>query len=209
MAKLCYIEGSPRGDRSASSSVAQSFIASYRESHPEAEVECLDLWNTSLPTFDGDLLAAKYAVLHGQEHTKEQADAWKAVTDLVSDFASADHYLISVPMWNFSIPYKVKHFFDVIIQPGVTFSFSPETGYQGLIEGKKAAVVYARGGSYGPGSGAEAYDLQTKTLSGMLAFIGITDQHDILVEPTLAAPDDVKATVDAAKDKAKELANSF
>ncbi len=209
MAKLLYIQGSPRGERSKAVAVAQTFIEAYKTAHPADTVETIDLWSISLPTFDGDMLEAKYAVLHGQQHTPEQAAAWKTVADMAAAFKAADKYLIAVPMWNFSIPYKVKHFFDIIIQPGLTFSFSPETGYQGLVTGKKAAMVYARGGAYGPGSGAEAYDLQTKTLGGLLGFIGITDQHNILVEPTLAAPDAVAQTVDKAGKEAHKLAQSF
>jgi len=209
MARLLFIEGSPRGERSKSSVVAQRFLETYKAANPEDQIETLDLWSVSLPTFDGDMLDAKYAVMHGQEHTTEQAAAWKTVADMAASFAAADKYLISVPMWNFSLPYKVKHFFDIIIQPGLTFSFSPESGYQGLVTGKKAAIVYARGGAYGPGSGAEAYDLQTKMLGGLLGFIGITDQHNILVEPTLAAPDAVEQTVDKATEEAHKLAQSF
>ena len=93
---------------------------------------------------------------------------------------------------------------DVIIQPGLTFSFSPSEGYKGLVTGKKAIAVYARGGAYGPGTGAEGYDLQSKTLGGILGFIGVTDVTSIFVEPTIAAPAEIEATI----MKAKELAVS-
>jgi len=185
--------------------VAIAYLEAYKAAHPEDVVETLNLWQVSLPSFDGAMIEAKYAVLHGQAHTTEQAEAWKTVSDMAATFASADRYLISVPMWNFSLPYKVKHYFDIIIQPGLTFSFSPATGYTGLVTGKKAVVVYARGGAYGPGTGAEAYDLQTKTLSGLLGFIGVTDQQSILVEPMLAGRDTVDKAVLAACEQARNL----
>jgi FMN-dependent NADH-azoreductase len=209
MAKLLYIETSPRGKRSASSSVAGAFLDAYRKTNPKDTIETLNLWTVSLPSFDGDMLDAKYAVLHGQKHSDAQASGWKTVSDMATSFKSADKYLLSVPMWNFSIPYKVKHYFDIIIQPGLTFSFSPSEGYKGLVTGKKAAIVYSRGGAYGPGTGAEAYDLQTKTLSGLLGFIGIIEQHNILVEPTLAAPDAVAGTIEKASGEARRLATAF
>ena len=53
-------------------------------------------------------------------------------------------------MWNFGIPYILKHYIDLIVQPGLTFSFSPSEGYKGLVTGKPVTVVYARGGAYGP-----------------------------------------------------------
>ena len=34
----------------------------------------------------------------------------------------AERVLISTPMWNFGIPYKLKHWLDIINQPGLTAS---------------------------------------------------------------------------------------
>lgn len=209
MSKLLYVEASPRGERSSSSKVAAAFVSAYKAAHPGDKVETMNLWEISIPSFDGEMLNAKYSVLHGQPHTPAQAAAWQTVADMAATFASADKILMSVPMWNFSLPYKVKHYFDIIIQPGLTFSFSPTEGYRGLVTGKKAAIVYSRGGAYGPGTGAEAYDLQTKTLSGLLGFIGITDQVNILVEPTLSAPDAVAKTVEKAEAEARRIAATF
>lgn len=209
MAKLLYIESSPRKDRSASIAVAKEFLAKYQEAHPADEVDSWDLWSTSLPDFDGDVLNAKYQILHGQDHTPEQAAAWKAVTDVFERFSSADKYVISVPMWNFAIPYKLKHFIDVIAQPGLAFSFSPETGYSGLVTGKPITVIYARGGDYTSSEQMQAIDYQKSYLEFLLGFIGFTDIKNILVEPTLAAPEVASQAKDAAKQQAAQIAASF
>lgn len=200
MSKLLYIEASPRGARSASHTVAQHFLDAYRQAHPGDTVEVVDLWHTSLPEFDGPTLDAKYAVLHGQQHTPEQATAWQAVVNLAEQFTAADKYVISLPMWNFGIPYKLKHYIDLIVQPGLTFSFSPEKGYSGLVTGKPIVAIYARGGAYGPGSGAEGYDQQTGYLKQVLGFIGFTDIKEILVEPTMASKDEAVAKADHKAD---------
>jgi FMN-dependent NADH-azoreductase len=209
MPKLLYIEASPRKSRSRSIAVAQVFLSELEKTHPSLEIDKLDLWATELPAFDSDTVDAKYAVLYGQEQTPEQAKAWTRVVSVIDRFKSADWYLFSIPMWNFGIPYVLKHWIDVIVQPGLTFSFSPTEGYKGLVLNKKAVTVYARGGAYGPGTGAEGYDLQTKTLGGILGFVGITDVTSITVEPTLADPADVEATVAKAKDLAVSTAKAF
>jgi FMN-dependent NADH-azoreductase len=124
-------------------------------------------------------------------------------------FKSADKYLFSLPMWNFGISYKLKHYIDVLVQRGLAFSFTPETGYKGLITGKPAIAIYARGGAYGPGSGAESYNAQSTYFRQVLGFIGFTDIKEIFVEPTatsLTAKDDAVA---AGKLKAEELASTF
>jgi FMN-dependent NADH-azoreductase len=209
MAKLLYIEASPRKSRSKSIEVANTFLDALRSANPALEVDTLDLWSTELPQFDGSVVEAKYAILHGQPHTTEQAQAWRHVEDVIARFKAPDWYLFSLPMWNFGIPYVLKHYIDVIVQPGLTFSFSPSEGYSGLVTGKKAAAVYARGGAYGPGTGAEDYDLQSKALTGILGFIGITDLTNIFVEPTLAAPGDVETTIAKAKELAAGAAKAF
>ena len=209
MPKLLYIEASPRKSRSKSIEVAQFFLSKLQNAHPSVEIDKLDLWTTELPDFDGDTVDAKYAILHGQAQTPDQVKAWQRVEAVTDRFKSADWYVFSLPMWNFGIPYVLKHLIDVIVQPGLTFSYSPAEGYKGLVTNKKAVIVYARGGNYCPGSGMEGYDLQSKTLGGILGFIGITDVAIIFVEPTLGAPGDVDATVAKAKELASSTAKVF
>ena len=205
MSKVLHIVASPR-DRSASTAVAKHFLASYLAAHPGDTVETLDLWATKLPEFDGPTIDAKYAVMHGEHFTDAQAAAWNAVVSVAEQFKAADKFVFSLPMWNFGIPYKLKHWIDVIAQPGLTFSFSPETGYTGLVTGKPAVAIYARGGAYGPGTGGEGYDAQTSYLKQVLGFIGITDLKEILVEPTLGDKDGALAKGNA---KADEIAPTF
>lgn len=208
MAKLLYIESSPRKQRSKSIAVAKAFLEESKAKHPGDEVVTLDLWEAKLPEFNGFTIDAKYQVLHGQDFSQEQEQAWQAVVDVCNDFKSADKYLISLPMWNFGIPYKLKHYIDVLTQPGQTFSFDPATGYSGLVTGKPIAVVYARGGAYGSEE-TKGMDLQKGYMELLLGFIGFTQVHSILVEPTLAPADDVAKTEAAAAEQARAVAATF
>src|SRR6266536_3103899 len=115
MAKLLYIESSPRKGRAASIAVAQYCLDTYRNKNPNEAVETLDLWATNLPRFDGFVLEAKYASLNGDPQTAEQSKAWQAVVKLAEHFKSADKYLFSLPMWNFSVPYVLKHYIDALV----------------------------------------------------------------------------------------------
>jgi FMN-dependent NADH-azoreductase len=209
MGRLLYIEASPRKNRSSSIAAARAFLEAYQAAHPGDVVETWDLWAEPLPEFDGAMLEAKYSVIHGTNQTSEQARAWGEVTALADRFKSADKHVISLPMWNFGIPYKLKHLFDVITQPGLTFSFSPQAGYTGLVTGKPAAVIYARGGSYLPGSGAEGYDAQKPYVELLLRFIGFTDIRAIVVEPTLGQPDLIQQVKAEALEEARALGKTF
>jgi FMN-dependent NADH-azoreductase len=209
MAKLLHIQASPRTDRSASIAVAKHFLEVYCKAHRGDVVETLNLWEADLPEFDETLLAASYAVKNGQPHTPEQIEAWRTVVLAVDHFKSADKYLFSLPMWNFSIPYRLKHFIDVLVHRGLAFSITPEGGYTGLITGKPAVVIYARGGAYGPGSGAESYDAQSPYLRQILGFVGFTDIKEIFVEPTATSSTAKDHAVAVGKLKAADLASTM
>jgi FMN-dependent NADH-azoreductase len=210
MARLLYIESSPRKDRSASINIAKAFIEEYRKAHPDDTVDTLDLWKAGLPAFDGDTINAKYALLHGEAHTDEQIKAWSPVAQIIEDFKSADKYLISLPMWNFGIPYKLKHYIDILLQPSYTFSFSPDEGYKGLVTGKPVLVVYARGGAYKTGSDTEGLDFQKSYMELILGFIGFTEIRTIVAEPMLmTTPDDKSKIIEEAKQQAIKIAQDF
>ena len=207
MAKLLYIKASPRKERSHSVAVADAFVETYLENHASDEIIKLNLFEKDLIPFDGLAVQAKYTILHGQKHSDAELNAWKNVEKTIAEFKSADKYLFAVPMWNFGIPYRLKQYLDIIIQPGYTFSFSPSDGYKGLLTGKKAFVAYARGGEYGPDSD---FDFQKKYFQLALGFMGITDVKDVLIEPTLqGGPDTAKAKQKEAVDKAKAVACCF
>ena len=138
----------------------------------------------------------------------DEVAAWATVEKVFSRFNAADKYVFSVPMWNFGLPYMLKHYIDVITQPGMAWSFSPESGYSGLVSGK-AVAIYSSAGVYHEGSGAEAFDLQKPSFENWLAFIGITDVERIIVAPTLAAPDEVGAADEQAAKAAAELAARY
>ncbi len=210
MSRLLYIQASPRGQRSHSVAVTDAFIEIYEQKHPDDEIEILNVFDESIPNFDGPAVQAKYTILHGRSHSQAEQKVWKNVEQVIEQFTSADKYVIAVPMWNFSIPYRLKQYIDLLVQPGYTFSYSEETGYQGLVSGKPMLAVFARGGEYPANSEAEAFDLQKKYIELIFAFIGFKDIHSVVVEPTLqGGPDVAGAKRQGAIEKVKEIAEVF
>ncbi|RQR65111.1 FMN-dependent NADH-azoreductase [Burkholderia sp. Bp9126] len=210
MARLLYIESSPRKRDSASIDICRAFLDAYRDAHPADTVDTLDVWDLDLPEFDGDVLAAKYAGLAGTALTPAQASAWARIDALAARFHAADKLLFGIPLWNFGVPYKLKHLIDVISQKDVLFTFDG-TGFAGKLAGRKAAVVYARGLDYAsPGSftPAREYDLQRPYVEMWLKFVGVTDVQDIVVEKTLFGDDGRAGRVDAV-ERARALARAF
>jgi len=209
MSKLLYIQASPRQERSLSIATADAFIASYRKTHSKDQIVTTNLFRKELPPFDGLALQAKYNILHGRKHTNEELAAWRTVEEVIDEFTSADKYVMAVPMWNFNIPYRLKHYIDLIVQPTYTLSYSEEAGYQGLVRGKPIFVSYARGGDYPSGSPRGALDFQTTYLETILGFIGFTDIRKVIIDQTLADQALVKQMREAAITKAEEMAKAF
>jgi FMN-dependent NADH-azoreductase len=210
MAHLLYIKASPMGDLSYSSVVADAFADAYAHVHPRDHITNLDLFYEDLPPFDFEAASAKYKIMHGKQHSEQDRRIWDRIVAVAEDFKAADKYLFAVPMWNFSIPYRLKQYIDLIVQPTLTFTVKPDGNYQGLVTGRPALAVYARGGAYEAGSAAEGYDLQTTYLETILRFIGFTDLRALIVEPTLAGGIDLAERKKAeAIDRARALAQAF
>lgn len=202
MKKLLLIESSPRKERSHSSRAANALLEAI-QAKEQLDVDKINLFDAELPPFDGYTIAAKYAVMHGQEHDDKQAAAWDAVKEIAERFSAADIYIIAVPMWNFSIPYRLKHYIDLLVQPRLTFSVDDKGNYQGLLQNKKAYLVYASGGVYTEEAGTAAYDQQKGYMRQILGFVGITDVKEIAASPTMAAAEAVeKADQEAAQQAA-------
>ena len=208
MAKILHINSSPR-ENSRSLAVATAFLDAYAAKNPGDTVETLNLFEANLMAFDGAAMQAKYAVLSGGAPTGEEVAAWARVTALADHLKSFDKYVFNVPMWNFGVPYVLKQYIDILTQPGITFSYDPSEGYRGLVTGKKAFVVYARGGEYEEGTQAASLDHQKPWLNFALSFIGITDLSSVEVDGTLYGLAVADERTAAAIAKAKPIAEAF
>jgi FMN-dependent NADH-azoreductase len=54
MAKLLYIECSPRKQISASIEVCRAFLDAYPTANPADTIQTLDIWDLAMPEFNGD-----------------------------------------------------------------------------------------------------------------------------------------------------------
>ena len=202
--RINYIECSPRGERSHSTKIAQAYIEQAKKNIPDLELNHINPWSLNLPEFDGDMLNAKYSVISGTDPSADEVSAWSNVKNIFDEFNNADHYLFSVPMWNFNIPYKLKHYIDIITQPGMSWSYTPEDGYKGLMTDKTATIIYATGDGYGEGTGFESFDMQKPYVNLWLTFLGFKKIERVVVDRTLF---DAETAEKNALDVALKLAN--
>ncbi|MEE4301696.1 MAG: NAD(P)H-dependent oxidoreductase [Pseudomonadales bacterium] len=96
---------------------------------------------------------------------------------LVDELAAADVLVISAPIYNFGIPAALKAWIDMVGRVGRTFRYTSD-GPVGLLEGKRAILVTASGGT---GIGSDI-DFATPYLRHFLAFVGIDDVEIVAAE---------------------------
>ena len=208
MSHLLHIECSPRKQRSASIEVARAFIDTWTARHPQGTVDTLDVWSAGLPEFDGFALEAKYAGLEGRARSADEARVWADIEALGQRFHRADVIVFSVPMWNFGIPYRLKHLIDAVTQKDTLFSFD-ERGLLGLLGGRTMVTVAARGVALGDDFPAAVYDHQVSYMSMWARMVGITAVHNVTVDKTLFGAEADAASRAQATAQAQALAQSL
>ncbi|MDP5218196.1 NAD(P)H-dependent oxidoreductase [Ruegeria sp. 2205SS24-7] len=120
-----------------------------------------------------------------------QRDVLSLSDALVDELQRADTIVIGLPIYNFSVPAAFKAWLDLIARAGLTFKYT-ENGPVGLLQGKRAVLAVASGGT---AVGSEL-DFATGYARHVLGFVGIT-------EVDIIAADQMAVNADAA------LANAY
>jgi FMN-dependent NADH-azoreductase len=175
MANVLVIESSARQQGSVSRQLTEQFIANWQAAHPADQITVRDLAVDQVPHLDANLLGG-WMTPAGQQSDAEQA-ALALSNRLTDELLAADVLVLAAPMYNFAIPSTLKSWLDHVLRAGVTFKYT-ETGPQGLLSGKRAFVLTARGGIYA----GSAQDHQEPYLRQALAFVGIHDVSFIHAE---------------------------
>ena len=189
MKKVLHIVASPRGSSSRTLRIADALLKKIGKQFPGAEIDTLDVFAEKLPEMNITRVKGKYMLMSGQELSGDAVAAWEEIKAHIARFLAADIIVISTPMWNFGIPYRLKHYIDVVWQPGFMFKYT-ENGPVGLAAGRKVFVVSTRGGDYSAGTPAEPYDQITPYLKTVLGWAGITDLTFISGQPMDANTED-------------------
>ena len=208
MPKLLHLACSPRAD-SESAAGARIFLDGFRRAKPDWEVDVMDLWRESLPEFTGGILEAKYARINGRSFTEAQRDQFAEAERMAVRFSLAERVLISTPMWNFSIPYKLKQWFDIVVQPGLTFRFDPAQGYLPLLNDRPTLVILASGSDYSTGMNRGRSDMATPYLREALRFIGVKDVRFVPIGPTTGPVEPIRNARENAHRRLVEMAGRF
>jgi FMN-dependent NADH-azoreductase len=180
--KLLEIQSSPRGESSDSITLTKSFIEACKSDDGSIVVDTLNVWHERLPEFDHHAIGAKYKAVKHATMTEAESKVWERIQSLIQRFQNADRIVLGTPMWNFSLPYKLKQLIDLVAQRNYLFSYDGKE-YGPLLTVEKAVAVYTRGSRYLEGTPIPlSFDHQAPYLDFWLRLIGVQDLRSVIVD---------------------------
>ncbi|MGR3492123.1 MAG: FMN-dependent NADH-azoreductase [Shimia sp.] len=115
------------------------------------------------------------------ERSPDQVAKLEVSDAMVAELKAADTIVLGVPIYNFSVPAAVKAWIDQVARAGITFAYNAE-GPKGLLEGKRAVLVIASGGT----KVQSEIDFATDYMIHALGFIGIHDVELVFADRLMA-----------------------
>jgi FMN-dependent NADH-azoreductase len=200
MNQVLLITSSPRF-QSHSTRVGQK-LADRLASRPGSVLTVRDLTREPLPHIDDTFAVARNTP--PDRLTSVQRSALSLSDQLLAELFAADTIIVAAGMINFGIPSSLKAYVDHVVRPGVTFRYG-EKGAEGLVKGKKAYLVVARGGAYTQGP-MQAFNFQDTYLKAALGFIGITEVEVIAIEGIAFGPEATEKALSAALTRVEAIA---
>ena len=76
-----------------------------------------NVWKETLVNYNTDHVAAKFRILSGNGNEKDK-EIFEPIRVLASELNDTDLLVLSTPLWNFGLPYIMKQYVDIVIQPG-------------------------------------------------------------------------------------------
>ena len=182
----------------------ETFLDSYKKSHPQDKVIELDLYNEELPYIGVDLINATF---RGGDLTQKEAKALEIADKYLNQFIEVDKVVFGFPLWNLTIPAVLHTYIDYLNRAGKTFKYTPE-GPVGLLGDKKIALLNARGGIYSEGPMAEM-EMAVKYISTMMSFFGIRDIETVIIEGHNQIKDEANEIIAKGLEEAIKVAKTF
>jgi len=201
MKNILLIQTSPRGSLSFSQKIAQTVVRDLQALHPGAALVVRDLAENPPPHIGPAFIIGQQ--VPPEQRTPDQANALVLSDSLIDELITADVLVLAVPMFNFGVPSTLKAWIDHISRAGRTFSYGAN-GPVGLLKGKRAILVLARGGVYTDGP-AKPYDFQEPYLRSVLGFLGITDVHAVHVEGVASSAIGPEKALASAAAQSKQI----
>lgn len=182
MTTILRIDSSSRTTESRSRELGDHFERAWRARHPSDRFLRRDLAAQPITHITDTTIAGFYAAA-GQLSPAQRA-ATALSDELIAELQSAQVLLLTVPMYNFSLPSALKAWIDQIVRVGKTFTYDG-TKFAGLVTVQHAYIFCAYGaGGYTDGGPFSAFNFLEPYLKSLFGFLGIPDVQFFAVQGT-------------------------
>lgn len=168
-------------EESVSKQLAAAFFGKLIELKPEVELVNVNLYDEKPPFYSLELYKRVWYPVFDEnyEPSKVEEMAMNYASKQAEAFNAADVLVLTMPMWNFSVPGIMKAWMDQILCPGLTFSISKDEGVKPLHKIKSIVLLVSSGGVYKEGDDRDAL---TRQIRHAFDFIGIDDIEIVWAE---------------------------
>lgn len=193
------IDSTARQEGSYSRPLADRLIDGLRERVPGLDLIERDLTANPPPVVNADWFKAAYTA--DEEKTDNDRLALEASDELVEEFARADAFVITAPIYNFSVSAQLKLWIDQVARFGKTFTYT-ENGPMGVLPDRPVYLVITSGGTE---IGSDI-DFASGYLRHVLGFVGLTQVEIIGADKLMSLADE---KLPAAEKLIDELVAAF
>ena len=141
-----------------------------------------DLAETPLPQVTGTWVASNFTPTDAR--SAEQRAALEQSDALIAELREADVIVIGLAVYNFTVPASLKAWIDLVARANETFRYTAE-GPEGLLQGKRAIIALASGGT----EVGSPIDFATPYMRFILGFMGITEVEVVASDRLMVDPD--------------------
>lgn len=143
---VLIINGSPRGDRSLSRSMATCFEENWLARLPDSKIITRNVGMESPPFVSEEWIASVFTP--PEKRSAKQRKLLEYSDKAIGEIRAADILVLATPMHNYGVPAAVKAWVDQVVRIGETFSFDLKRGdfpLEPVLSGKQLVTLTTSG----------------------------------------------------------------
>ena len=165
--RVLRIDSSAQKSGSVTRAIGDELMRRLAQRYPDLELVTLDLAE-GVDHIDNDWVGANFTP--ADQRSAVQQERLAASDEAVALLQKADLIVLTVPVYNFSVPSVLKAWIDHVCRAGLSFRYT-EDGPQGLLDDRPVYLVMASGGvPFG-----SPVDFASGFVKQVLRFVGIED----------------------------------
>ncbi len=208
MTKVLFVKVNDRpAEQAISAKMHDTFLKTYKDTHPADEVTELDLFKEELPYYGNTAITGLYKRNQGLELTADEEKAANLVDRYLEQFLAMDKVVFAFPLWNATVPAPLVTYLSYLAQAGKMFNYTAE-GPVGYAGDKKIMLLNARGSDYAL-EGMAAGEMAVNLVKNIISLWGIKNPDTVVIEGHNQYPDRTQNIINDGLENVAKAAAAF